>query len=126
MPPHNSCRQMGSDLLTGGSEKIPQCPCYSCSFRGGMDHWDPAVTDGFAKDRPVILFDHAGVASSSGETPDTIDAITEHAADFVHPSALRRWIFLGFCRWICCSDAHSSSPKHGKAHHAGSDRPARR
>ena len=20
-------------------------------FRGGMDHWDPAITDGFAKDR---------------------------------------------------------------------------
>ena len=39
-------------------------------FRGGMDHWDPAVTDGFGKDRPVILFDNAGVASSSGETPD--------------------------------------------------------
>jgi len=34
-------------------------------FRGGMDHWDPAATDGFAKNRPVILFDNAGVASSS-------------------------------------------------------------
>jgi hypothetical protein len=52
-------------------------------FRAGMDHWDLAVTDGFAKDRPVILFDNAGVASSSGETPDTIDAMTEHAADFL-------------------------------------------
>src|SRR6202795_2838479 len=48
-------------------------------FRGGMDHWDPAVTDGFAESRPVILFDNAGVASSSGETPDTI---AEHAAGF--------------------------------------------
>jgi pimeloyl-ACP methyl ester carboxylesterase len=38
-------------------------------FRGGMDHWDPSITDGFADDRPVILFDNAGVASSSGETP---------------------------------------------------------
>jgi hypothetical protein len=43
-------------------------------FRGGMDHWDPAVTDGFAKDRPVILFDNAGVASSSGETPENTNA----------------------------------------------------
>src|SRR4029077_16238066 len=34
-------------------------------FRGGMDHWDPTVTDGFAKNRPVILFDNAGVAASS-------------------------------------------------------------
>jgi hypothetical protein len=35
-------------------------------FRGGMDHWDPAVTDGFAHNRPVILFDNAGVVGSSG------------------------------------------------------------
>ena len=37
-------------------------------FRGGMDHWDPAVTDGFARQRPIILFDNAGVAGSSGTT----------------------------------------------------------
>jgi hypothetical protein len=24
-----------------------------------MDHWDPAVVDGFAMDREVILFDNA-------------------------------------------------------------------
>src|SRR6266446_1471328 len=34
-------------------------------FRGGMDHWDPLITDGFAADRAVILFNNAGVASSS-------------------------------------------------------------
>jgi pimeloyl-ACP methyl ester carboxylesterase len=65
-------------------------------FRGGMDHWDPAVTDGFAKDRPVILFDNAGVASSSGETPDTIDAMAEHAADFVKALGLSQIDLLGF------------------------------
>jgi pimeloyl-ACP methyl ester carboxylesterase len=65
-------------------------------FRGGMDHWDPAVTDGFAENRPVILFDNAGVASSSGETPDTIDAMAEHAADFVAALGLSRIDLLGF------------------------------
>ncbi len=30
---------------------------------GNMDSWDPSVTDGFAKDREVILFNNAGVAS---------------------------------------------------------------
>ena len=35
-------------------------------YTGTMDHWDPAVTDGFAKDRDVILFNNAGVSSSSG------------------------------------------------------------
>src|SRR6202045_4284047 len=29
-------------------------------FTGTMDHWDPAMTDGFAKDREVILFNNAG------------------------------------------------------------------
>ncbi len=51
-------------------------------FRGGLDHWDPLITDGFAKDRPVILFDNAGVAGSSGETPDTVEAMADHLARF--------------------------------------------
>jgi pimeloyl-ACP methyl ester carboxylesterase len=52
-------------------------------YRAGMDHWDPAVTDGFARSRPVILFDNAGVSGSSGETPDTMEAMADRAADFV-------------------------------------------
>jgi len=65
-------------------------------FRGGMDHWDPAITDGFAMDRPVILFNNAGVASSSGETPNTIDAMGEHAADFIGALGLSHVDVLGF------------------------------
>ena len=65
-------------------------------FRGGMDHWDPAITDGFAMDRPVILFNNAGIASSSGETPDTVDAMGEHAADFVGALGLSQLDVLGF------------------------------
>jgi hypothetical protein len=40
---------------------------------GTMDHWDPAVTDGFTTDREVILFDNIGVSSSSGEVPTRIE-----------------------------------------------------
>jgi pimeloyl-ACP methyl ester carboxylesterase len=65
-------------------------------FRGGMDHWDPSVTDGFAKDRPVILFNNAGVASSSGATPETIDAMADRAADFVNALGLWQFDLLGF------------------------------
>jgi pimeloyl-ACP methyl ester carboxylesterase len=65
-------------------------------FRGGMDHWDPTVTDGFAKGRPVILFNNAGVASSSSETPNTIDAMGEYAADFVSALGLSQVDLLGF------------------------------
>ena len=60
-------------------------------FRGGMDHWDPTVTDGFAETRPVILFDNAGVAASSGETPDRIDTMALHAADFVRALGVQRF-----------------------------------
>jgi pimeloyl-ACP methyl ester carboxylesterase len=65
-------------------------------FRGGMDHWDPAVTNGFAESRPVILFDNAGVAASSGETPDRIDAMAQHAADFVRALGAQQFDLLGF------------------------------
>jgi len=65
-------------------------------FRGGMDHWDPAVTDGFGGDRPVLLFDNAGVAGSSGETPSTIEAMAEHAAAFVGALGLSEVDVLGF------------------------------
>jgi pimeloyl-ACP methyl ester carboxylesterase len=65
-------------------------------FRGGMDHWDPTITDGFARDRPVILLDNAGVGSSSGETPTTIEAMADHVADFVDALGLQELDLLGF------------------------------
>jgi pimeloyl-ACP methyl ester carboxylesterase len=61
-----------------------------------MDHWDPAVSDGFAGGRPVILFDNAGVAGSSGETPDTVEAMAAYAADFVEALGLAEVDLLGF------------------------------
>ena len=65
-------------------------------FRGGMDNWDPLLTDGFARDRPVILFDNAGVAGTTGETPSTIDAMADHVAAFVNALDLTKVDVLGF------------------------------
>jgi len=65
-------------------------------FRGGMDHWDPAVTDGLAANRPVVLFNNTGVASSSGQTPDTVEAQADDAAAFIHALGLTRVDILGF------------------------------
>jgi len=65
-------------------------------FRGGMDHWDPAVTDALAARRPVILFNNTGVASSSGETPDTVEAQADDAATFVGALGLTQVDILGF------------------------------
>ena len=65
-------------------------------FRGGMDHWDPAVTDGFAQDRPVVLFDNAGVAGTGGDTPNSIEAMADHAAAFASALGLSQLDVLGF------------------------------
>jgi pimeloyl-ACP methyl ester carboxylesterase len=65
-------------------------------FRGGLDNWDPLVTDLLAQERPVILFNNAGVASSTGETPNTIDAMGDHVAAFVNALGLPQVDVLGF------------------------------
>src|SRR5215813_1552916 len=65
-------------------------------FRGGLDNWDPLVTDGLAKDRPVILFNNAGVASSSGEPADTVSAMAKHVVAFIHALGLKQVDLLGF------------------------------
>src|SRR6202140_1834680 len=46
---------------------------FSQHYIGTMDYWDPTVTDGMARDREVILFNNAGVSSSSGEVPTTFE-----------------------------------------------------
>jgi pimeloyl-ACP methyl ester carboxylesterase len=51
-------------------------------FTGTMDHWDPAVTDGFARERDVILFDNAGISSSSGEVPTSVEQMGRNATAF--------------------------------------------
>ena len=65
-------------------------------FTGTMDHWDPAVTDGFAKDREVILFNNAGVSSSSGEVPTTLEEMGANAVTFIKALKLTKVDVLGF------------------------------
>ncbi len=38
---------------------------------GNLDNFDPAISDALAVGREVILFDNAGVASSTGTAPTT-------------------------------------------------------
>ena len=52
-------------------------------FMGTMDDHDPALSDAFASDREVILFNNAGVASSTGTVPDTIEAMARDAISFI-------------------------------------------
>jgi len=65
-------------------------------FTGTMEHWDPAVTDGFAKDREVILFNNAGVSSSSGEVPTTFEEMGANAIAFIKALGLTQVDVLGF------------------------------
>ncbi|SEE30340.1 alpha/beta fold hydrolase [Bradyrhizobium erythrophlei] len=65
-------------------------------FTGTMDHWDPAVTDGLARDREVILFNNAGVSSSSGEVPTRIEKMGADAVAFIKALGLTKVDVLGF------------------------------
>jgi pimeloyl-ACP methyl ester carboxylesterase len=65
-------------------------------YTGTMDHWDPAVTDGFAKEREVILFDNAGISSSSGEVPESFAQMGANAVAFIKALGLEQADVLGF------------------------------
>jgi pimeloyl-ACP methyl ester carboxylesterase len=65
-------------------------------FSGNLDDWGPLVTDGFAADYDVILFDNAGVASSGGETPGTVSEMTRHAVAFCDALGLKKFNLVGF------------------------------
>jgi len=65
-------------------------------FTGTMDHWDPALTDGFAHDREVILFNNAGISSSGGEVPTSIEEMAQHAAAFTDALGIEKLDALGF------------------------------
>jgi pimeloyl-ACP methyl ester carboxylesterase len=69
---------------------------FNMHFTGTMDHWDPAVTDGLAHDREVILFDNAGISSSSGEVPNSIEEMAGNAAAFIRAVGLTQVDVLGF------------------------------
>jgi hypothetical protein len=53
---------------------------FNIHFTGTMDHWDPAVTDDLAATREVILFNNAGISSTSGEVPASVEEMAANAA----------------------------------------------
>src|SRR5260370_25639322 len=65
-------------------------------YTGTLDHWDPAVTDGFAKEREVILFNNAGVSSSAGEAPTAFEEMGGNAVAFIKALGLTKVDVLGF------------------------------
>ena len=69
---------------------------FNLHYIGTMDYWDPAVTDGLARDREVILFNNAGVSSSSGEVPTTFERMGANAIAFIKALGLKQVDVLGF------------------------------
>jgi pimeloyl-ACP methyl ester carboxylesterase len=71
-------------------------PLVFCNhFMGTLDDHDPALSDAFAADREVILFNNAGVASSSGQVPDSIEAMARDAISFLDALGLEEADLLG-------------------------------
>jgi len=69
---------------------------FNMHFTGTMDHWDPAVTDGLAATREVILFNNAGISSTGGEVPTSVEEMAANAAAFIKALGLTRVDVLGF------------------------------
>jgi pimeloyl-ACP methyl ester carboxylesterase len=65
-------------------------------FRGTMDYWDPAVTDGLARNREVIFFNNAGVSSTSGQVPTSVQEMGANAITFIKALGLTKVDVLGF------------------------------
>jgi pimeloyl-ACP methyl ester carboxylesterase len=65
-------------------------------FRGGLDSWDPVLTDGMAEGREVILFNGRGNASSGGTPRDNIEAMADDIAAVIEALGLTQVDLLGF------------------------------
>jgi pimeloyl-ACP methyl ester carboxylesterase len=65
-------------------------------FTGTMDYWDPAVVNGLAQERPVIVFNNTGVGSSSGKTPDNVEQMATDAYTFIHALGYKKVDLLGY------------------------------
>lgn len=65
-------------------------------FRANMDNWDPKITDGLGKSRPVILFSNTGIGLTSGKTPNTIQEMAKDAISFIEALGLSDVDLFGF------------------------------
>jgi pimeloyl-ACP methyl ester carboxylesterase len=61
-----------------------------------LDDWDPAIADGLAKCRPVIVFDNRGVGGSEGKTPDTVADMATDAMAFIDALGFAKVDLFGF------------------------------
>jgi pimeloyl-ACP methyl ester carboxylesterase len=80
-------------------------------FSGNIDAWDPAVVNTLAVDRPVIAFDNAGVGRSTGNTPDSVEAMARDAVTFIEQLGFSEVDLLGYSLGGCV--AQQMAAEHG-------------
>lgn len=65
-------------------------------FTGTMDAWDPAMVNGLAKVRPVIVFNNRGVGATNGVVADNVGQMTMDAYAFIQAMGYKQVDLLGF------------------------------
>jgi pimeloyl-ACP methyl ester carboxylesterase len=61
-----------------------------------LDNWDPRIIDPIAKNRHVITFDQPGVGASTGQVPDSIEAMADDAHTFINALGFTRIDIFSF------------------------------
>ena len=70
-----------------------------------LDNWDPRIIDSIAKNHHVIAFDNRGVGASTGQLPDTVEAMPTTPTPSSRPSGSAR-------STSSPSPSAASSPRH--------------
>src|SRR5438477_294674 len=63
---------------------------------GNLDNWDPRIIDPIAKEHHVIAFDNRGVGASTGQVPDSVEAMADDAYTFIHALGLDKVDIFSF------------------------------
>src|SRR5215207_5649594 len=61
-----------------------------------LDNWDPRIIDPIARDHHVIAFDNRGVGASTGQVPDSVEAMADDAYAFIRALGFDTVDIFGF------------------------------
>jgi pimeloyl-ACP methyl ester carboxylesterase len=61
-----------------------------------LDNWDPRIVDPIAAHRHVITFDNRGVGGSTGQVPDSVEAMADDAITFITALGLTKIDIFSF------------------------------
>ena len=78
----------------GQSDGIPLV--MEIHFRANMDFWDSLLVNNISADRPVIIYDRAGIGRSDGEVRTTYSGWADDAVAFAKALSLEQIDIFGF------------------------------